>query len=46
MVAMIDLTFPSAMFDPYAVEADDEIEFMINADDLKSVSAMHGKPIP
>ena len=37
MVAMIDLTFPAQMFDPYTVEADDEIEFMVDADDLKSV---------
>lgn len=37
MVAMIDLTFPSSMFDPYTVEGEDNITFMINADDLKTV---------
>jgi hypothetical protein len=37
IVAMIDLSFPAQMFDPYTVEAGDDIEFMVNADDLKSV---------
>jgi len=36
MVAMIDLTLPPALFGQYTA-SDDEIEFMIDADDLKSV---------
>lgn len=37
MVAIVDLTFTTAIFDPYLLDTDDPIEFMVDADDLKSV---------